>query len=328
VVPVPRADLRRAAAVVLVVLALSVGAGHALADPAAEGTTGGSPGVTGATGSTERLTPAKAVVLGVVEGVTEYLPVSSTGHLLVAERIMGLGQTPETKDAADSYAIAIQAGAILAIVLLYFGRLRSMVEGIVGRDPSGRRVLVGLVVAFVPAAVIGVVFEPLIKQHLLGTWQVIAAWIAWGVVILVVADRWAAHRGGVDLDAITARQGLLIGVAQCLSMWPGTSRSLVTILAALAVGLTLGAAVEFSFLLGLVTLGAATGYEALTNGSTMIDAYGWLAPALGLVAAFVSAAVAVRWMVDYLQRHSLAIFGWYRIVVGVAAAALVVTGTI
>jgi undecaprenyl-diphosphatase len=334
--------LRLLAVVVLAALAVSA-APSAATVAAPDGGTGpamgapGRPTADGGAGSADdtaldeagrQLTPAKALVLGVVEGVTEFLPISSTGHLLVAERIMGIGQTPGTKEVADSYAIAIQAGAILAIVLLYLGRLRSMVAGILGRDPSGRRVAVGLVVAFVPAAVIGVAFEPLIKERLLGTWQVIVAWIVWGVVILVVADRWAGHTGGVDLDAITVRQGLLIGIAQCLSMWPGTSRSLVTILAALAVGLSLGAAVEFSFLLGLVTLGAATGYEALTNGATMVDAYGWVAPLLGLAAAFVSAAVAVRWMVGYLQRHSLAIFGWYRIALGVGAAALVLTGTI
>ncbi len=274
----------------------------------------------------QEMTAGKAILLGVVEGVTEFLPVSSTGHLLVAERLLDIGGDPGTEDVAKSYAIAIQAGAILAVLLLYSGRVRSILEGMVGRDEAGRTVLLGLVVAFLPAAVIGVAFESLIKDALLGTWQVIAAWIAWGVVVLLVDRRWVHRGGGVALEAITMRQGLLIGVAQCLAMWPGTSRSLVTILAALAVGLSLPAAVEFSFLLGLVTLGAATAYETVTNGATMIEAYGWVDPLLGLAAAFVSAAVAVKWMVAYLQHHSLAVFGWYRIAVGVLAAGLVWTG--
>ncbi len=275
----------------------------------------------------DQLTAGKAVILGVVEGVTEFLPISSTGHLLVTQRILDIGTTSGTKDVADTYAIAIQFGAILAIVFLYFGRIRTMVEGLAGRSESGRRILVGLVVAFLPAVVIGVIFEPLIKERLLGTWQVIAAWAVWGVVTLFVSDRWGREGGG-PIESITVRQGLLIGVAQVLAMWPGTSRSLVTILAALVLGLSLAAAVEFSFLLGLVTLGGATVYETLTNGSTMFDAYGWLDPLLGLIAAFIAAMIAVKWMVGYLQRHSFAIFGWYRIVVAAVATVLVVTGTI
>jgi undecaprenyl-diphosphatase len=228
---------------------------------------------------------------------------------------------------ADTFAIAIQFGAILAIVFLYAGRLRTMAEGMVGRSEQGRRIAIGLVIAVLPAVVIGVLFEPVIKDRLLGTWQVIAAWLVWGVVTLVVSDRWG-REGGTAIEQITVRQGLLIGVAQVLAMWPGTSRSLVTILAALVLGLSLAAAVEFSFLLGLVTLGGATVFEALTNGGTMVDAYGWVDPLLGLLAAFVSAMIAVKWMVGYLQKHSFAIFGWYRIGVAVVATVLVLSGAI
>jgi undecaprenyl-diphosphatase len=271
------------------------------------------------------LTPVKAAVLGVVEGVTEYLPISSTGHLLVAQRLMDIGTTDETKDAADAYAIAIQSGAILAVLLLYWRRLWSMVQGVVGRDVEGRRVLVGLVLSVLPAALVAVVFERPIKDNLLEVGPVIAAWIVGGLVILLVAPRLTGSTDGRALEQITPRQALIIGVVQCLALWPGTSRSLVTILAALAVGLSLAAAVEFSFLLGFVTLGAATLFEIVTDGSTMIDAYGWVDPLIGLVFAFVSAAIAIKWMVGYLQRHSLAIFGWYRL--GVAAIAIVLLAT-
>jgi undecaprenyl-diphosphatase len=276
----------------------------------------------------EQMTAGKAAVLGVVEGVTEFLPISSTGHLLVTQRILGIGDTDETKDAADAYAIAIQAGAILAVVLLYFGRLKSMALGVFGRDPDGRRVFLALVLAFLPAAVIALALEAPIKDNLLGVGPVIIAWLVGGVVILVVAPRWERHTGGLALEQITARHALIIGFVQVIAIWPGTSRSLVTILAALAVGMSLAAAVEFSFLLGLVTLGAATSYEVVTNGSLMIDAYGWLDPLIGLLLAFVSAALAIRWMVGYLQKHSLAIFGWYRIAVAGLAVVLLWTGVV
>lgn len=273
----------------------------------------------------DELTPLKAAVLGLVEGVTEFLPISSTGHLLVAQRLMDVGVTPETERAADAYAIAIQSGAILAVLLLYRQRLWSMVQGVVGRDEGGRRTFVGLVLSVLPAVVVALAFEDVIKENLLEVGPVVLAWVVGGLVILFVAPRLSGTTRGIPLEQITARQAIVIGVVQCLALWPGTSRSLVTILAALAVGLSLSAAVEFSFLLGFVTLGGATAFEVLKNGSTMVETFGWIDPLIGLVVAFVSAAAAIRWMVGYLQRHSLAIFGWYRL--GVAALVLVLLAT-
>jgi undecaprenyl-diphosphatase len=275
--------------------------------------------------SASEMTPAKAAVLGVVEGVTEFLPISSTGHLLVTQRLMDIGTTDATKDAANAYAIAIQSGAILAVLILYWRRIWSMIEGILGRDPDGRRTFVGLVLAVLPAAIIGLAFEGPIKDHLLDVVPVVIAWIVGGLVILFVAPRLRGSTGGLPLERITARQALIIGVVQCLALWPGTSRSLVTILAALAVGMSLSAAVEFSFLLGLVTLGAATVFEVAKDGSTMVDAYGWVDPFIGFAFAFVSAAIAIKWMVGYLQHHSLAIFGWYRLAVAAVVLGLLAT---
>jgi undecaprenyl-diphosphatase len=318
-------------ALLVILLAAVPAPWRAAATPAATPATpvavGGDPTPEELAEAGDQLTAGNAIVLGVVEGVTEFLPISSTGHLLVTQRILDIGTTDGTKDVADTYAIAIQFGAILAVLFLYAHRVRTLVEGVVGRSDSGRRILVGLVLAFAPAVAIGLLFEPVIKERLLGTWQVIAAWAFWGVVTLFVSDRWGRD-GGTPLERITMRQGVLIGFAQVLAMWPGTSRSLVTILAALVLGLSLAAAVEFSFLLGLVTLGGATIYETLSNGATMFEAYGWVNPVLGLLAAFVSALVAVKWMVGYLQRHSFAIFGWYRLVVAGLAATLVLTDTI
>ncbi len=133
------------------------------------------------------------------------------------------------------------------------------------------------------------------------------------------------HATGAPLEQVTVRMALVIGAAQCIALWPGTSRSMVTILAALAVGLSVSAAVEFSFLLGLLTLSAATAYDALKHGKEMLDTFGVVAPVVGFIFAFVAAVIAVKWLVGYLQRHGLEIFGWYRL--GIAALALILLAT-
>jgi undecaprenyl-diphosphatase len=270
----------------------------------------------------------KAMVLGAVEGITEYLPISSTGHLVVTQRILGIGDTDATKDAADSYAIAIQFGAILAVLVLYRKRIESIIRGLFGRDTDGRNLLISLVIAFIPAVIIGVAIEKPIKSHLLNVGPVVGAWIVGGLLILFLAPKIKADRPGMSITHIRPKQALIIGCAQVLAMWPGTSRSLVTILAALAVGTTLAAAVEFSFLLGLMTLGAATLYETAKNGSTVVDAYGWFNPLVGLVFAFIFAALAVKWMVSWLQTRSLAVFGWERLAVAAVSIGLLIAGTI
>lgn len=272
----------------------------------------------------------KAAVLGLVEGVTEFIPVSSTGHLMVAERAMGIGQTDGTKTAADSYAVVIQIGAILAVALLYRNRLAELFQGVVGRSERGRHLLVALAVATLPAVVLGLLLDDIIKDHLFGAWPVVAAWIVGGVAILWYqrVRPTTAQTAGRSTDEITLWGAFLVGLAQCLAMWPGTSRSLVTLLAGLAIGLGLAAAVEFAFLLGLVTLGAATVYELSKQGTTVIDAYGWTATIVGVVVSFVSGWAAVKWMITYLERHDLSIFGWYRIAVGGLVGLLLVTGVL
>ncbi|MET1001948.1 MAG: undecaprenyl-diphosphate phosphatase [Acidimicrobiia bacterium] len=284
---------------------------------------------TASSAAADELTPVKAAVLGVIEGITEYLPISSTGHLLVAQELLDVGATDETEDAADTYAITIQAGAILAVVVLYFARLRAMAAGLVGRDTDGRRVLLAVVIAFVPAAVVGVVFEAFIKDALFGVGPIIAAWIVGGVAILVLAPRLRQlGERGHALELLTPRAALVIGAAQVIALWPGTSRSLVTIVAALFVGLSMGAALEFSFLLGLATLTAATLYELARNGGDLFETFGVVNPLIGFVVAFASAVLAVRWLVGYLDRHGLELFGWYRIGVAVIALGLVVGGVL
>lgn len=285
------------------------------------------------------MTIGQAIVLGVVEGLTEYLPVSSTGHLLMAERIMGIGENSKlspveqenNKTAADAYAICIQAGAIIAVLGLYFGRVRQMVQGLLGRNPAGLRMFINVVVGFLPAAVIGLLFNSIIKTYLFGPWPVVAGWLAGGVAILAVTSRQkrtTTQRVGCTLDELTWKMALIIGTAQCIAMWPGVSRSLVTIVGGVLVGLSLPAAVEFSFLLGVITLGAATCYDGIKHGEIMLQTFDPYSLAIGLVFAFIAAVISIKWMVSYLNNHSLAIFGYYRVALAFVAGGLLITNVI
>ena len=256
----------------------------------------------------------QALILGLVEGVTEYLPVSSTGHLLITQRLLGI----EASETANAYAIAIQAGAILAVLGLYRQRVGQMLAGLAGRDSAGLNLTLCVVAAFLPAAVIGILFDKRIEAVLFGVKPIIIAWVA-GALVILALSRWIKqHRDGRALEQLQWQHAVIIGLLQCIAMWPGTSRSLVTILGGLAVGLSMSAAVEFSFLLGLLTLTAATAYKSLKMGPGMNEAYGWTAVLAGFAAAALSAFASVKWMVGWLNRHGLDVFAWWRL----AAAAL------
>ena len=314
----PRAPLATVGAVGTLALAVLA----VLAAPVlAQATVGGDLG-DGSTG----LSVLAAVVLGLVEGLTEYLPVSSTGHLLVTNEILGLGGTEDADTALEAYAICIQAGAILAVLVLYQGRIRQMVDGLVGRSAEGRTVLVAVVAAFVPTAIIGLALRNVVRDRLFGVGPIAAAWLVGGLAILVLVRSGILERAGRELGSITARQAVLIGVGQAVALWPGTSRSLVTIVAGILVGLSLQAAVEFSFLLGLVTLGAATVLTALSDGHLLIATFGYATPLIGLVVAFVAAVASVKWMVAWLQSRGLEVFGHYRIAIGLATVGALSAG--
>lgn len=279
----------------------------------------------------------QAVILGVVEGLTEYLPVSSTGHLLIAQNLLGIGtEDAEAWAAANAYAICIQAGAIVAVLGLYWQRVRQGVVGMVGplgigpSDPQGLRLFTNLVVAFMPAAVFGLLLDDWIEDKLFNAWTIVIAWAVGGVAILAVAW-WKKRKSGdehvgKDIDAMGWQMALIIGLIQCIAMMPGTSRSLVTIVGGVLVGLHIAAAVEFSFLLGVVTLLAATVYKARDAGPLMLDQYGWTPMLIGSVAAWLSAVLAVKWMVAYLKKHGMEVFGYYRIAIAIAAVILILTG--
>ncbi len=284
--------------------------------------------VVAASSGSDHLPMWKAVILGLVEGITEYLPISSTGHLLVVGRLLGLGDVSGTdKVALDAYSVIIQFGAIAAVLVISWRRVLSVLNGLIGRDAVGRKLLIALIVAFVPAAVIGKGGDSLISEKLLKPWPIVIAWIVGGIVMLVLWPR-LKDRKGFALEELSTKQALMIGCAQVAALWPGTSRSFVTILAGLLVGLSLVAAVEFSFLLGLLTLTAATAYSLLSDGSVVQDTYGIGAPLVGIVVAAVAAFVAVRFMIATLTKGGLAPYGWYRIAAGIGTAALIATNVI
>lgn len=293
------------------------------------------------------MSPLQAFILGLIEGITEYLPISSTGHLLVAQHLMGIGGPvgSEAKAAADAFAVCIQGGAILAVLGLYSKRCLQMIRGVLGQDPEGLKLAITIIAGFLPAAVIGLLLNHWIEAKLFGMEPVILAWVIGGLGILGVS--WwrktsPPRGGGKDLGEMTVKMALFIGLLQCVAMCPGTSRSLMTIVGGLMVGLTIRAAVEYSFLLGVVTLTAATAkkavekvdgfdpaYHTLFGGTKlMLHTYGVLPLVIGIIAAAVFAAIAVKWLVSYLQSHGLAVFGWYRIAIGLVTCGLVYAAVI
>lgn len=288
----------------------------------------------------------QAIVLGLVEGITEYLPVSSTGHLIIAGDLMGLGKGPGEKAALDAFNIVIQGGAILAVLGLYFPRFVQMLRGLLGRDPAGLRLFINVVIAFIPAAVVGLLAKKWIEAHLFSMGPVVAALIVGGVFMISidalfirrqrVAAAIHAGPGGADVDALTPRRALIIGLLQILAMWPGTSRSMMTISGGVMVGLRPAAAAEFSFLLGMPTLLAATGYSLFKNlresakagTPNLFDVFGYTPAIVGIVVAAASAALAVGWLVGFLNRHGLTPFGIYRIALGITLLALALGGIV
>ena len=279
-------------------------------------------------GAEIELTVLQAIILGLVEGLTEYLPVSSTGHLLVTNELLGLNETAEGEAAINTYAICIQVGAIIAVLFLYWERIRQMLDGLLGRDEEGRSILIAVLIAFTFTAVVGLGTEDLVKDNLFGVGPIAAAWIVGGIGILVLSRTGWFDKAGRELGTLTWQNAIVIGLIQAVAVWPGVSRSMITIIGAVLVGLSLRAAVEFSFLLGLLTLTAATVYEGLGGGAELIDTFGVTTPLIGLVVAFISAMAAVKWMVAWLNDKGFEVFGWYRIAIGILAFALLASGAI
>lgn len=251
-----------------------------------------------------------AIILGLVEGLTEFLPVSSTGHLVLVSHWLG-----STDEGAKSFDIVIQLGAILAVIVNYRQLLAQRVRGVLSRDPEALRLFGALAIAFVPAALVGLVLGKTIKRLLFGPLPVAAALLVGGVVMIVIERlRKRRHAAGADgLEQVTWQRAFWVGVGQCFSLWPGMSRSMSTIVAGQLVGLSTPTAAEFSFLLSVPTLGAATLYEAFKSRHDLLHGVGITELLVGLVVSFVVAWVVIAAFIRYLGRRGLEPFGWYRI---------------
>jgi len=253
-----------------------------------------------------------AVVLGIVEGLTEFLPVSSTGHLIVTGSLLGY-----TGEQAKTFEIVIQAGAILAVCWEFRARLFAVLRGLAS-DPVAQRFAANLVIAFIPAAALGLVFGKMIKAHLFAPVPVACAFIAGAFVIIWAERRQRARPETVriaSIDDMRWTDALKVGCAQALALIPGTSRSGATIIGGMLFGMSRVAATEFSFFLAIPTLFAATIYSAWKDAS-LIGAQAAPAFGVGFVAAFVSAFVCVRWLIRYVAHHDFIPFAWYRIAFG------------
>ena len=270
------------------------------------------------------ITPFQAVILGLVEGLTEYLPVSSTGHLVIASELIGVraeGLSKGEIEAVEAFEIVIQGGAILAVLLLYFGKLKLMILGLLGKSKEGLRLFINIVAAFVPTAVLGLLFNKVIKEHLQHPSPVIGA-LAVGGILMIWFDRSDraknARKYGKNIGEMTIAMAIAIGLFQSIAMWPGTSRSMMTIMGGMLLGLNPIASAEFSFLLGLPTLLAATLFKSFKEGHVLLAHVSSTAMACGLIVAAASAFLAVRVFVSWLNKHGLAPFGYYRIVIAIA----------
>ncbi|TNC72479.1 undecaprenyl-diphosphate phosphatase [Rubellimicrobium roseum] len=259
-----------------------------------------------------------AALLGVLEGATEFIPVSSTGHLLLAGHFLGF------ESAGRTFEVVIQLGAVLAIVTVYLGKL-AWVFGSAHRDPVARHFIGAVLLAFLPAAALGAVLHDVIKTVLFETPVLIAVMLILGGVVLLFVDRMALTPRHHEADRLPLKTAFGIGLFQCLAMVPGVSRSGSTIVGALLLGVSKRAAAEFSFFLSLPTMAGAVTYDLYKNRD-VLDFGDMGLIAVGFAMAFLSGLAVVRWLLGYVSQKGYALFGWWRIIVGTGALALLALG--
>lgn len=259
-----------------------------------------------------------AALLGLLEGLTEFIPVSSTGHILLAGHFLGFDSAGKT------FEVVIQLGAVLAILSIYSARLWSVFRD-APHDPAARKFILSILIAFLPAVFIGVLAHDFIKTVLFETPKLIAIMLILGGIVLLVADRLAPDPRHHDAMSFPLPMALKIGFIQCLAMIPGTSRSGATIVGALMLGASKRAAAEFSFFLSMPTMAGAFAYDLYKNRA-VLDSSALGEIAIGFVMAFISAVFVVRWLLGYVSRHGYALFGWWRILVGSVALVFLYSG--
>jgi len=270
------------------------------------------------------LLAAKIIVMGIVEGLTEFLPISSTGHLILAGSLLNF-----TGEKMKVFEIVIQAGAIFAVCWEYRHKIATVLAGLT-HDRKAQKFAINLMIAFLPAAILGLLFSKKIKQHLFAPVPVALAFILGGIIILWVERRQGGTAAQAQVDAVedmTAVDALKIGLAQAFALIPGTSRSGATIIGGMIFGLSRKAATEFSFFLAIPTLLGATVYS-LYKERAMLSAADLPMFGLGTVAAFISAFFCVRWLLRYISSHDFSAFAWYRIVFGLMILGTAYTGAI
>ena len=296
-----------------------------------------------------QLSIGDALILGVVEGITEFLPISSTGHLIITNRALGLdadepmldsrgaviwidpptidapeGRPLTLKLAADAYIVVIQVGAILAVVMVFWSSVASVFRGLMGNDPSGLLLLRNIALAFFPVVFVGLALDDWIDANLFSIGTMIAALVV-GAILMLGAENWRKRRG-LSLDApktpaeLSVREALLVGAMQCLALWPGMSRSMVTMVGGYFGGLAPAKAAEFAFLVGVPVLGGAAVYKGMQTGPAMLALFGWTEMLVGAAAATISAALAVRFLVVWLQKFGLGAFAIYRLILAAVLA--------
>ena len=252
-----------------------------------------------------------ALGLGLLEGLTEFIPVSSTGHLLLAAHFLGFDSP------GQAFEVVIQLGAVLAILTVYGLRLWQVLRD-APRDPKALRFVIAVLIAFLPAVVLGLALHDLIKAVLFGSLELIAVMLILGGVVLIVVDRMTLTPRYGDAMDLPLNVALKIGLCQCLALVPGVSRSGATIVGALLLGLNRRAAAEFSFFLSLPTMLGAVSLDVVKNRA-LLDGAAWGMIAIGFAAAFVTALLVVRALLDFVGRNGFAIFGYWRIAVGSVA---------
>ncbi len=248
----------------------------------------------------------KAAILGIVEGLTEFLPVSSTGHMILVDDFIAFDS-----GSGKVFEVVIQLGAILAVCWLFRDRIFNLIGGVLRRDPTAIAFAGAVLVAFIPSAIVGFLAIKLIKAWLFKPWIVAVTLMVGGVIILWVEER--QHPATTDIaEAITWKQALIVGLSQIVSMIPGTSRSGATIVGGMLGGMSRSAATDFSFFLAIPTMLGATVLDLAKHGAQM-NGKEALGIAVGFVVAFVTAIVVVKFLIRYVAHHTLSVFAWYRI---------------